>query len=154
MIALLLLSFSSLVSAQFALSDTLGNHMVLQRGQKGALVWGFDAAGATVKTVFQGTQYTSTAGSDGIWRQRLPPTAAGGPYNIIFSSSTGGAAALDDVLFGDVYICGGQVSRVALAALARLHAAVPAFYATTSPLPSTSLLCLFRSPTCNFLSPL
>jgi sialate O-acetylesterase len=47
-------------------------------------------------------------GSDGVWRQQLPAMPAGGPYNLTFSSSTGGSASMSDVLFGDVYLCGGQ----------------------------------------------
>lgn len=65
-------------------------------------------AGTSVKTGFNGATLTSTAGADGTWRQALPPTAAGGPYNLTFSASTGESAALSNVLFGDVYICGGQ----------------------------------------------
>jgi sialate O-acetylesterase len=60
---------------------------------------------------------TTTPGlvdSEGIWRVRLPPQAAGGPYSLrAVSASTGESAALADVLFGDVVICGGQ-SNMAL----------------------------------------
>lgn len=38
----------------------------------------------------------------------LPVTAAGGPYVISSTSSSGASASLQDVLFGDVYLCGGQ----------------------------------------------
>jgi len=92
----------------FALSKTLGDHMVLQR-DKPATVWGFAPAGATVKTLFNAVSYTSTAGADTIWRQQLPATPASAVgTTITFSASTGGTAALADVLFGDVYVCGGQ----------------------------------------------
>jgi hypothetical protein len=48
-------------------------------------------------------------GSDGVWRQRLPPTDASETrYTITASSSSGKTQSLTDVLFGDVYICGGQ----------------------------------------------
>ena len=36
----------------------------------------------------------------------MPP---GGPYTLQFSSTSGGSGTLEDVLFGDVYLCGGQV---------------------------------------------
>jgi len=42
------------------------------------------------------------------WRQALPPTAAGGPYTITFTASTGESGSLNDVLFGDVFLCSGQ----------------------------------------------
>ena len=48
-------------------------------------------------------------GADGFWRQLLPPTAASKvPTTITFSGSDGGKAALKDVLYGDVFLCGGQ----------------------------------------------
>ena len=92
----------------FSLSKTLGDHMVLQRDTP-STVWGFAPVGATIKTTFAGTQYSSTAGSDTIWRQQLPATAASAVgQTISFSASTGEAAALQDVIFGDVYICSGR----------------------------------------------
>lgn len=95
-------------TASFALSATLGDHMVLQRAPASASVWGSAVAGTVVTTTFNNAKYTSTAGTDGIWRQRLTPTVAGGPYQIGFAASTGETASLTDVLFGDVYVCGGQ----------------------------------------------
>lgn len=58
----------------------------------------------------------------GIWRVSLEPVEAGGPYNVTvtFHNDT---AALTDVLFGDVWLCGGQsnmffkTSQVRVAAL-------------------------------------
>ena len=104
---------SSEATTSFSISATLGDHMVLQRAPASAVVWGFASPGATVTTTFirhgrLNAKYTSVAGSDGVWRAHLEPTAAGGPYTINFASSTGETAAINDVLFGDVYICGGQ----------------------------------------------
>lgn len=61
-----------------------------------------------MKVVFDATEQTARTGSDSIWRIHLRPTAAGGPYNITFSTSSGEARVLSDVVFGDVFICGGQ----------------------------------------------
>lgn len=81
---------------------------VLQRDRP-VIVYGGAAPGVTVKTVFAGDTYGPVAAdANGTWRQTLPATAAGGPYVLTFSSSDGGAATLDDVLFGDVHLCGGQ----------------------------------------------
>lgn len=83
--------------------------VVLHRAPKIAIVWGFGAPGSTIKTDFNGASLTATTGTDGYWRQPLPATAAGGPYSLVFTPSTGEPAiTLTDVLFGDVYICGGQ----------------------------------------------
>ena len=50
----------------FNLSNTLGDHMVLQRA--GATVWGFGVPGAQVATEFRGRALTATVGGDGVWR--------------------------------------------------------------------------------------
>jgi sialate O-acetylesterase len=90
------------------LSDTLGDHMVLQRDSSSAVVWGTAPPGAVVSTSFNGNVLKASPGADGVWRQVLPSTPAGGPYTISMSSSTGGSLSLSDVLFGDVFLCGGQ----------------------------------------------
>jgi len=95
-------------NSDFKLSRTLGSHMVLQRAPASAVVWGFAPPSAVVTASFNGTELVSQTGSDGIWRIGLPPTPAGGPHTIAFRVSTGGEQRLDDVLFGDVYVCGGQ----------------------------------------------
>lgn len=43
----------------------------------------------------------------GIWRVTLDPVEAGGPYNVTAATQSSTAALLD-VLFGDVWLCGGQ----------------------------------------------
>ena len=92
------------------LSDALGSHMVLQRAPAAAVIWGFSPAGSTVKTTLDSRAPALTAAADagGVWRQALPPAEAGGPHTIRVESSAGATAVLADVLFGDVYVCGGQ----------------------------------------------
>lgn len=46
-------------------------------------------------------------GVAGIWRVTLDPVEAGGPYNVT-AAAQDSTAALTDVLFGDVWLCGGQ----------------------------------------------
>jgi hypothetical protein len=95
--------------AQLRVSNVFGNHTVLQRGGAGALLWGWDAPGATVTVSGVGpSPVTATAGADGLWRARLPPQPAGGPFVVTVASSAGGRLALEDVLFGDVWLCGGE----------------------------------------------
>lgn len=43
----------------------------------------------------------------GIWRVSLDPVEAGGPYNVT-AACENGTATLTDVLFGDIWLCGGQ----------------------------------------------
>lgn len=97
------------------LAAPLGSHMVLQRDSAKVVVWGFTTPGATVNTTLSGgptheVLFLSTrAAQDGTWRQRLPATAASMiAYTLSFVSSSGENASIVDVLFGDVYICGGQ----------------------------------------------
>jgi hypothetical protein len=119
---LFLLAGFSFAASSFAyyplnFSNTHGSHMVLQRGT-GALVWGFGLPFAPVTLTLVGASgNVSTPGlvdSEGIWRVRLPPQAAGGPFLLRADcASTGESANLTDVLFGDVVLCGGQ-SNMAL----------------------------------------
>lgn len=99
---------SSLTDDAFRFSQTLGDQMVLQRAPASAVVWGFAPKGTEVVTSFNGRTYPAViADDDNVWRTTLDPTKAGGPYNITSESSLG-VVALSDVLFGDVYVCGGQ----------------------------------------------
>ena len=104
----LLLFLVTPVAASFNLSNTLGDGMVLQRDVS-AVVWGFGAVGAKITTQVGKQTLTTTVGTDGIWRQKLPSMPASTtPTDIFFADDTGTKKALRDVLFGDVYICSGQ----------------------------------------------
>lgn len=108
MIVITLVLLAAVSSHALTLSNTLGNHMVLQRGVP-AVVWGFAAQGTTVTTTFQGVSYKSSADATGVWRQQLPAQAATtSGQTISFSATDGGSTTLSDVLFGDVHICSGQ----------------------------------------------
>ena len=106
MLALLQLLFhckGGISSEPFRLSNVFGSEMVLQRAPQQAMIWGFGRPRQVVRTQFGGATLQTTIGTDNIWRQKLPATPAGGPYNISFSSSDGhGEIALSDVLFGDL----------------------------------------------------
>lgn len=47
----------------------------------------------------------------GIWRVSLDPVEAGGPYNVTVACENS-TATLTDVLFGDIWLCGGQSNMV------------------------------------------
>ena len=115
------------------LSRTLGSNMVLQRAPQQATVWGFAHAGTTVTvTMDSHAPLTATADAAGVWRQLLPATEGSTTttHNVTFKGSGGEEAHMDNVLFGDVYLCGGrerdclllelptQCSRVSLTLLA------------------------------------
>lgn len=93
-------------TAQLTLPHLFSDHMVLQRNQP-IPIWGKAAAKEKVQITFNDKKYTAQADSDGKWMTELPATEAGGPYTIDIQSKSG-TETLDDVLIGDVFLCGGQ----------------------------------------------
>jgi len=104
------------------ISATLGSNMVLQRDEE-TILWGYSQPGATITTSLHNNgeteeqarlEVTNTAqGDDGLWRQTLPPQPASLKASAItIKSTTGEKHTLENVLFGDVYICGGQSNMV------------------------------------------
>jgi hypothetical protein len=92
-------------------ANALSSHMVLQRDRP-ALVWGFADAGVRVTVSLNGVaQPPAVADASGAWRVALPAQpATAAPSTLAFSCSDGTVPpALEDVLFGDVVLCSGQV---------------------------------------------
>ncbi|MBN3300473.1 SIAE acetylesterase, partial [Amia calva] len=88
--------------------------MVLQRAPERAVLWGYgtDAAKVTITVlgIQQNTSHTVTV-EKRIWRVTLDPMKPGGPYLLraVQQSAEGVQVRnLTDVLFGDVWLCGGQ----------------------------------------------
>ena len=107
--------FYTLLFSSFALglggsllSSTFSDSMVLQRGTPN-VIWGFTTSGSTVNVSIDGTLSGSgTADATGIYRATIAPRAASlTPVTIDVTSSGGGSATLQDVLFGDVFLCSG-----------------------------------------------
>jgi len=95
------------IESPFRLSNTLGDGMVLSA--QGAIVWGFGTAGTKVTTEFAGTSLSAAVSSDGVWRIKLPVTTPShDAVDLLFSSSDGASTSLKGVLFGEVFLCGGQ----------------------------------------------
>jgi len=95
-------------------SRALGSHMVLQRDSP-ARIWGGAAAGAVNVVVSGGggaETKTATADTSGNWRVDLKVRAATAAPSTITVSCTGckvkTPTVLTDVLWGDVFVCGGQ----------------------------------------------
>jgi sialate O-acetylesterase len=101
-------------------SATLGSNMVLQR-EKEVTLWGYSKKGSIITTSLYDDNgngedakarlvlTTTVDGDDGLWRQTLPSQPASlEATGITIKSSTGEEQTLSNVLFGDVYICGGQ----------------------------------------------
>lgn len=98
------------------ITKTLGDFAVLQRDALNppVVLWGFGTVGATVKCTMDGATIGDQAivGPDGVWRIALPPMPAdvgGGPgHTFVFTASDGSTASMSNVLFGEVWSCGGQ----------------------------------------------
>lgn len=105
----LLFHLAAASAAPFRITSTLGSSAVLQRDVS-ATVWGFGTAGLTVSATLDGAPAgRATVGADGIWRVALPAQpASAAPRTLSFAQADGSTAALEDILFGDVYLCGGQ----------------------------------------------
>ncbi len=106
-IFLILLLLPLAVSAKIELPAILGDNMVLQRNAQVNL-WGKATPDqkVSVTTSWNGAEYQTTAGRDGAWKLQVATTEAGGPYSITISDGT--ETVLNNVLLGEVWICGGQ----------------------------------------------
>ncbi|MBX3257577.1 MAG: hypothetical protein KF862_25850 [Chitinophagaceae bacterium] len=93
-----------IVKADVKLSALFQSHMVLQR-DKPCNIWGTADDGEVITILFNNSTYSTTTRS-GRWKITLPAQVAGGPWNIIIKGKN--SISLTDVLFGDVWICGGQ----------------------------------------------
>ncbi|KAK6169986.1 hypothetical protein SNE40_018487 [Patella caerulea] len=91
--------------------------MVLQKAPAAASIWGYSSNIGDVILVklintqeIQQEQGIVRMGPEakGVWSVLLPPNEAGGPYSINISNSFGNMITINDVLFGDVWICSGQ----------------------------------------------
>jgi sialate O-acetylesterase len=82
------------------------NHAVLQRDQP-IPVWGTCGPKQCVTVRLAENSARITAGPDGNWLVRLPPHPAGGPHEII-ATTTSGETRITDVMIGEVWICSGQ----------------------------------------------
>ena len=125
-------------NAGVSFSGVFASQMVLQRAPAQAAVYGWCGdvgrgaqlfsrcnftSGATVEITMKAAAVDSASAvafttktpitSDGTWKALLPATAAGGSWTISAACTGCGntsASVLEDVTFGDVYFCSGQVS--------------------------------------------
>ena len=101
---------SSLLIASPALSEVRlpsvwGDGMVIQRNEP-VTMRGSAEPGEQVTVTFAGSRVSAVTGADGSWLLTLPPKEAGGPYVMYVTGKN--ALVLDNILVGDVWLCGGQ----------------------------------------------
>jgi sialate O-acetylesterase len=85
------------------------SHMVLQQ-KRAVPVWGRGDAGETVTVEFSGQKKSTRVGDDGRWQVRLDPLEASRVSRTFVVRGRDGTApvAIEDVVVGDVWLCGGQ----------------------------------------------
>ncbi|XP_072094609.1 sialate O-acetylesterase [Mobula birostris] len=110
--------------SEFRFGSYYASHMVLQQQPSRAVVWGYGVVGATVNVSVWGDggiysrQTTAVhevvspgGGNAGVWKVLLDPFRPGGPFSVIAEQRISEATdkiILEDVYFGDVWLCGGQ----------------------------------------------
>ncbi|MDP3466901.1 MAG: sialate O-acetylesterase [Daejeonella sp.] len=105
---LVLICFTSLsLLANIRLPNIIGSHMVLQQ-KSSVKLWGWAAPGEkiTIKTSWDNTAYQTQASNDAKWLTEIKTPEAGGPYSITLQGNN--TIELEDVLIGEVWVCGGQ----------------------------------------------
>jgi hypothetical protein len=121
-----LATFAGWAAGELRFSRALGSHMVLQQAPARANIWGFDApAGAEVIITLRAMDggsgrlvgtVNATADQNGNFATLLPPQSPGPrsspTAHTIRAAVPGGntvAAEMVDVLFGELWMCGGSV---------------------------------------------
>jgi sialate O-acetylesterase len=87
------------------LSPVFGDNMVLQRGKPNTF-WGWSEPGDKVAVEIAGATASAVAGPDGRWQAQILPPPPGGPYTVKITGRQ--TVELEEVLVGDVWLCGGQ----------------------------------------------
>ena len=88
------------------------DNMVLQRAPARANIWGWGAPQETVTVTIAGqSAVTTAAAANGTWSVDLAPqpaTPSGAEAATLNVSATSGFFSFSNVVYGDVYVCGGQ----------------------------------------------
>jgi sialate O-acetylesterase len=95
------------VRADVRLPKIFTDHMVLQQ-ERPIAVWGHAEPGCTVTVTLHGANTTAKADQRGQWRVDLPAMKADGEARTLAVTTGSEKIELNDVLLGEVWICGGQ----------------------------------------------
>ena len=114
--------------ASFRVARLFQHHAILQR-EKAVPVWGWGKPGRDVHvflektgdSTFETESFRTTIPADGSWIVKLKPHEAGGPYRLIVEGHWK-KITINNVYFGDVWLCTGQ-SNMAMRVREADHAA-------------------------------
>lgn len=105
-VTLIFCSLSASVFGQLRMSHIYSNNMMLQCNTA-VPIKGHGKPSSTVKLLFNGKNYTDKVQSDGSWKIILPPAKPGFITNIEVINGDE-RIQLENVIFGDIWLCGGQ----------------------------------------------
>lgn len=100
--------FTTAVEATVHLPAIISSNMVLQRNAKVTL-WGWANAGEKImiRTSWLKERFNVTADSKGNWKVEVETTNSRKPQSILISSNQE-KISIDNILFGEVWLCSGQ----------------------------------------------
>jgi sialate O-acetylesterase len=91
--------------ADIKLPAIISDHMLIQQ-QMPVRVWGKAAPGEAVSVEMAGARASSVADGSGKWEAYLPPSNAGGPFEMTIAGAN--RITVHDVLVGEVWVGSGQ----------------------------------------------
>ena len=99
---------AAVTGAKPFLHPLFSDNAVLQRDRP-LPVWGWTRPQTEVVVQLDEQKQTTRAGADGRWSVSLLSHAAGGPHLLrVYGAQTGESVMRRNLLFGDVWLCGGQ----------------------------------------------
>jgi sialate O-acetylesterase len=101
-----MLTMVSPAFSQLVVPSLFSNNMVLQR-EMPVPIWGSATPGDKVTVTLGAHTASGIADADGRWRVELPSMPAGGPHELTIEAS-GKTIIINNILIGDVWLCGGQ----------------------------------------------
>lgn len=104
LIAMLL--FTTHLIAEVRVPKLISNRMILQRDVE-LNIWGWASNDERVTLIFKKKKFNTIANKQGEWKIKLPKQLAGGPYTMLIKGASN-EVLLNEILFGDVWICSGQ----------------------------------------------
>lgn len=94
-------------SAAIKPASIFTDNAVLQ--QKQAIpVWGTADPNEPIVVAINGQSANTVADAKGAWSVKLKPVPAGGPYTLTITGTPTDSVTLNNILVGEVWVCGGQ----------------------------------------------
>ena len=106
-VSLILIFFTSTISAENLIPKIFSDNMVLQRNME-VPIWGWTKPGSKVSVNFAGQVKRVTAGKDGKWFLKLDKMTASKAPKDMKIDAAGKVKIIKNILIGEVWLCSGQ----------------------------------------------